>query len=201
MQPADAILEKVREVRSQFLQYDWSNRFALVANLTASYHQMVASENLIRVAIKESKSDWLTEYLERHLVEEADHAKWMARDLLEAGVVVDQTTIPVHVVEMVGSIYYLIYHKDPLALLGYMLVMESAPPPKQLIEALEMVHGKPLLRTVRFHAEHDPDHTDELKAIINSVPEEDRYIISQTAIQTAHYLGRISADLHKYTNN
>ena len=89
---------------------------------------MKASENLLVVAMQNTPEDTpLYEYFVRHLREEKSHELWLVEDLQSIGIDVSTTIVPREAVEMVGSIYYLIYHLDSSALLGYMFLMECFP--------------------------------------------------------------------------
>jgi hypothetical protein len=170
------------------------NREVLKANLVALYHTIKASENLLKVAIDNSTGG-LRRYFERHLDEERNHDKWLASDLETVGVKASQTVVPFVVVEMVGSVYYLIYHVSPVALLGYMFVLERLSFDLGYLAALEDIHGKDLLRTLRFHSEHDVDHADEMAQIIDSLPEDDKVLVRQVAGQTAVYIQRMIREI------
>lgn len=165
----------------------------LIRNLIFLYHVIVASENLLVVAAMSCKDQMLREYFERHLLEERDHAQWLAEDL--ASVEVDVRTMPIPPLarEMVGSIYYAIFHVDPAALLGYMKVLESWPLNEERLEQLERQYPASLLRTVRHHAQHDPAHIESLCAVINALPSDQRELIEHSRSMTHEYLLRAGA--------
>ena len=145
---------------------------------------MVASEHLLECAIEKEPS-W--QYLKDHLEEERGHAQWLAADLLTASIDVKKTLIPAVAMQMVGSIYYLIFHVDPAALLGYMWAMESSPLSLEDLVAAETEHGKDLMRTIRYHVTHDPHHASELLTEIKSLSKGRQALIYQTADQTAAF--------------
>lgn len=185
------VLEKeIKSVLHSYGRIDFHNRIALVANLTYLYHCMKASENLLKVASSQEHSEVLANYYAEHAGEEKDHNTWLRKDLTDAGLDPEYTTIPSTVVEMVGGLYYLVYHVEPAAVLGYLLLMEGNPIPMEVVEELEQLHGNSLMRTVRYHAEHDPEHLDQLRMVIENLPEHRKWIVSQTAVKSAHYFGR-----------
>jgi hypothetical protein len=186
----ELLQREVRQVMASYGMINLFDRLPLLANLVFVYHAIKASRNLCLVATEEEHDKDIVAYLEHHAEEEKDHDRWLREDLKSEGIDPEKTTIPASVVEMVGGLYYLIYHVEPAALLGYMLVMESFPLSKEVLESLETVHGTALLRTLRYHSEHDPEHSDTLKFVIEQLPEHRRWIVSQTAIKTAHYIGR-----------
>src|SRR5690348_11828589 len=119
-----------------------------ITNLVFLYHIMVASENLLRMAARETSDRKLREYFEKHLEEERDHAKWLAEDLNSVCVDVKKTEPPLLAIQMAGSLYYLIFHVHPAALLGYMQVLESWPMDKGRLLEVAQPYPKSLLRTV-----------------------------------------------------
>lgn len=159
----------------------------LVRNLVFLFHMMRASENLLVMAASQASGD-LREYFERHLEEERGHAQWLAEDLKSVGIIAERTQLPREAMEMVGSVYYLIFHADPVALLGYMSVLESWPLPEARLQEWEREYGTSLLRTVRYHAKHDPAHSAELQDIIEALPQEQRALVDQTRSLTLEYL-------------
>jgi len=184
------LLSHLYHVRQQFPAPDLTRRSAVLKNLVFLFHTMRASEQLLELAIETSEEGTpLRDYFARHLEEERGHHRWLAADLLSAGVDVTQTGIPLKAVEMVGTQYYLVRHLDPAALLGYMAHSECLPTPPGVVDELEAAHGKELLRTLRYHAEHDADHGRELLQVVDGLPGERQLIVLESALQSARYFG------------
>ena len=79
-------------------------------------------------------------------------------------------------------------HQHPAALLGYMAALECQPMPLEMVAELERLHGKPLLRTLRYHATHDQDHGEELMRVLAAVPDYLRALVLSNAQFTAMHL-------------
>lgn len=186
---ADDVKTAIKSVLSH-AGADLRVRSTLIANLVFLFHTTRASEHLLETAVAVSKDRPELAYYTEHLEEERGHHVWLADDLKLAGVDVAQTAIPRVAVEMVGSQYYLMHHVDPAALLGYMAVLECYPHDVAAIEELEGLHGKELLRTARYHAEHDIGHGQDIEATLNALPESSRLIVLQNAHQTATYIAQ-----------
>lgn len=179
--------EKVMNAAAQVMQhFPKLEGEAFVCNLLFMYHVIAASENLTRQAAERAEGS-LKDYFTQHLAEETGHEQWLAEDLLTAGIDVKKTAVAIEAVEMAGSQYYLINHVHPVALLGYMVVLECVPMPLERVEELEAAHGKELLRTLRYHAEHDIDHGADVLAVIDTLTDEQINLVTQSAVQTAHY--------------
>lgn len=155
----------------------------LIPNLIFLYHVIVASEKLLKEAIAKGDDSRLRNYFEHHLEEEKDHAKWLAEDLQCVGIDVTRTDAPLVAIQMVGSIYYLIFHSHSAALLGYMLVLESWPMNREKFSEMGRPYPNQLLRTLNYHMDHDPAHLRDLVDVISSVPEH-RKLISDVAAMT-----------------
>lgn len=147
----------------------------IVRNLKFVYSSVVATENLISCAIEQlvlvepsTYRDNILSYFVEHLEEERDHAKWLSDDLTTHGV--DISNCDEDAMFMIGAQYYMIHHKSPYCLLGYMAVVEGTPTPISEIEKLELVYGKKLFRFSRFHSIKDEEHKDDLFKYINNSP-------------------------------
>lgn len=168
-------------------------RSVLTKNLTFVHQVIVASEPLLYSALAvlppaehaDAFDAQLRTYLHQHAKEESDHADWLAEDLRSAGVDVAQQALSIDAIETVGAQYYLIRHAHPVALLGYMAFLECFPMSLARVEWLEQVHGKELLRTLKHHAEHDPDHGRDLLELIDQVPVGWQALVYNNGVQTA----------------
>lgn len=152
----------------------------MARNLCWLYQVMTGSENLMRVALDDA-CPTLRTYLEHHKGEEEDHAKWLADDLAEWGIDASEVPLMRSAAELVGIQYYLIFHRSPNALLGYMAVLEGFPFPLQVLEQLENIHGKEVLRCLRYHAENDIEHRKELFRVIDKINDP---VIFENAMRT-----------------
>lgn len=116
----------------------------------------------------------LERYYARHAEEERDHDAWLMEDLrhvgLDAAAVAAVVPKPV-VAQLSGAQYYWVLHHHPIALLGYILVLEASPPTDALIDRLRDASGCPeaAFRTLRLHCQLDPGHRDDLDAFLDSL--------------------------------
>lgn len=181
---AEDLKSRLEFIRSDFAKVDLADPSTFRSYMLLQYHLMVASENLLEVALQKSSGD-LETYLRQHLEEERDHARWMAEDLRCLGVEVSSTRACPDALNVAGSVYYSIFHESPATLLGYMAFLEFFPASEEHIEHLEELHGKAVMRTLRFHAVHDLDHGRDLMEMIDRVSEEDQMKLRDTAVHTA----------------
>ena len=139
-------------------------RAHFIAFLKFVHGLMRASGPLLELAVERS-SGALREYYKAHLAEEKDHADWLAEDmelLSEAPSQIDHAAAAT-----AGAQYYYLRHVGPHALLGYMAAMEFRPMSLADVESLETLYGAPAIRTLRYHATHDPEHAKELARVID----------------------------------
>ncbi|MFJ9631684.1 iron-containing redox enzyme family protein [Streptomyces sp. NPDC101175] len=140
----------------------------------------------------------LRSYLERHIEEERGHDDWLLDDLAAAGGdparTADRLPSPV-VAELVGAQYYWIEHHHPVALLGYIRVLEGNAPAPWLADRLAARTGLPAaaFRTVRAHAELDGGHLADLDALLDALPltPEHRTALAVSALRTADGVTRL----------
>ena len=157
----------------------------MLDHLAFWYQVILASEPLLRDAIAlldaSGEEDEFTlnlrDFYAKHLEDERDHAKWLLEDL-------QGHPINLHfgAVQLAGMAYYLIRHHHPVALMGYMLALEGVPIPMEYVEAVERDHGKAAARTLRHHAQEDPEHFKELQAF--PIPQEWKELVEATRKQT-----------------
>ena len=91
-----------------------------------------------------------------------------------------------------------ILHYHPVALLWYIAVTEGNAPTGDLIERLQAQTGLPesVFRTLRLHAEVDPDHQAALDAFIDCLPLDAGHerLLADSAIHTGARLADCLAD-------
>jgi hypothetical protein len=114
-------------------------------------------------------------YLAHHIREERHHDDWLLADLEAIGVRREQVLARMPsptVAALVGSQYYWIYHYHPVALLGYIAVLEGTPPVADHVEGVIKTTGLPrdAFRTILKHADLDPHHRDGLDRALDALP-------------------------------
>jgi pyrroloquinoline quinone (PQQ) biosynthesis protein C len=140
----------------------------------------------------------LASYLEQHIPEELDHDEWLLDDLEVVGVerstVLSRAPAP-SVAALVGAQYYWIFHYHPVALLGYIAVLEGYPPSLALIDGLVMSTGydRSAFRTLIAHSELDPGHSDELDELLDRLPltREQSGVVGLSAISTVRLIANV----------
>ena len=116
----------------------------------------------------------LIEYLRSHVLEEQGHDVWVLEDLETLGVTRNEIRCRMpspRVAELVGAQYYWIRHHDPVAILGYIAVLEGYPPTVQAVDDLVARTELPpaAFRTLRDHADVDHGHSAQLDQLIDSI--------------------------------
>src|SRR5215212_640831 len=73
----------------------------------------------------------VADYFETHIGEERGHDEWLLEDLVSLGVAREEVLArppSANVAALVGAQYYWIEHYHPVALLGYIALLEGYPP-------------------------------------------------------------------------
>ncbi|HET9171184.1 MAG TPA: iron-containing redox enzyme family protein [Actinospica sp.] len=133
----------------------------------------------------------LARYYARHAEEERGHDVWLLEDLAAAGAAAAALPEPL-AVELAGAQYYLVEHHHPVALLGYIAVLEGNAPAPWLADRLTARTGLPeaAFRTLREHAELDGGHRAELAELLDTLAltPTQRAAIGANAIRSADLL-------------
>jgi hypothetical protein len=135
----------------------------------------------------------LAAYLTDHIEEEVNHDIWTVDDLESAGfdcsALLEQISLP-DVAGMIGAQYYWIRHHHPLAVLGYLAILEGRPPNPTHIDRIQRETGlhQDIFRTYRMHGDFDPHHREELWALIDRLPLSpgQTSLMSISAFHTSH---------------
>ena len=181
---------RIRELYPEYL-------FATHCVVRASVPLMETARRRALELDRDPVSVALAEYLAEHEDEERDHDEWLLDDLELLGV--DRPAILARppsptIAAAVGSQYYWILHYHPVALLGYIAVLEGYPPSPELVDDLIARTGHPpeAFRTLRAHAELDPGHRQELDDLLDRLPltREQSEAVGLSALASAHAMAR-----------
>lgn len=170
--------------------------FCIHSIIRASVPLMEAArDRAASLAAKEPVAASLAEYLGQHVNEERHHDDWLLDDLEVLGISREtvRSRVPSPTVaSLVGSQYYWIHHYHPVAVLGYIAVLEGNPPLESHIAEVIERTGLPerAFRTFIKHARLDPHHRDDLDSALDAMPltEEHETLIAISALETQHLL-------------
>lgn len=161
-----------------------------------------AARRCVELAPGDPVAEPLEWYLERHVEEERGHDAWLLEDLAVAGG--DPTEaigrLPsAAVADLAGAQYYWIEHHHPVALLGYIRVLEGNAPAVRLADHLAARTGLPdaAFRTVREHAELDGGHLADLDDLLDALPlsSAQQTALAVSALRTADGVTRLFSHL------
>jgi pyrroloquinoline quinone (PQQ) biosynthesis protein C len=116
----------------------------------------------------------LESYLKLHLEEEVGHDRWLLDDICSLGYepqeVLQAPPCP-GVVALVGAQYFWMSHIHPVAVMGYLILMEGYAPLVEQLDAIQAHTGLPssAFRCLRAHADDDPGHLADLNATLDAM--------------------------------
>jgi len=149
----------------------------------------------------------LASYLEQHIPEEMHHDEWILDDLEVLGLARAETLAripPVSASLLVGAQYYWIEHVHPVALLGYIAVLEGTPPDTGYFSRILGRAGIPeaAASNIFRHAKLDPRHRDDLDAALDSLPltEYHHSLLGISAFQTIEALARVAEEAYLFAD-
>jgi Iron-containing redox enzyme len=144
----------------------------------------------------------VADYCARHIPEERHHDEGVLRDLEVLGVTRESVALRVPsptMAALIGAQYYWILNVHPVALLGYLEVLEGEPPVAEFLEQVIQRSGLPraAFRTYFQHADVDRKHRDDLREALDRMPltREHTNILAISAFQTVELVRRIFEEL------
>jgi hypothetical protein len=144
----------------------------------------------------------VADYCARHIPEERHHDEGVLDDLGVLGVsresVLRRIPSPA-MAALIGAQYYWILNVHPVALLGYLEVLEGEPPVSEHLEEVIQRTGLPrkAFRTYFQHADVDRKHRDDLHEALDrmSLSREHESLLAISAFQTVGLVRQIFEEL------
>ncbi|WP_051900974.1 iron-containing redox enzyme family protein [Streptomyces aureus] len=140
----------------------------------------------------------LARYLRAHAEEERGHDDWLLADAAATGTAPAELTDgvpPPHLAALVGAQYYWVEHSHPVALLGYIAVLEGNAPAPGLAGRLARLTGLPdeAFETVRLHLDLDDGHSADLDLLLDRLPLDaaQRSLVAVSALHTVASLAEL----------
>lgn len=141
----------------------------------------LARDRAIELAATDPVAAGLAPYLAQHEQEERGHDGWLLEDLGKLGIseamALEALPSP-HVAGMVGAQHYWVRHTHPVAILGYLAVLEGEPPEEAFFVEAARKCGldEGAFSTLRYHARVDRGHWQDLLDLFDALPLEPRHL-------------------------
>ena len=143
----------------------------------------------------------LAPYLREHAEEEDGHDAWLLEDLERCGVarerVLERIPYP-SAAAMAGTQYFWVRHVHPVAVLGYLAVLENPASPEFLERVAERAGIPPdAMSTHMRHARLDVTHVAEFDAMLDGLPlgGRDVDVLTTSAVSAVAQLDAFFADV------
>jgi hypothetical protein len=164
-----------------------------------------AVDRLLAMTSVDPLSAPLIGYFVQQIPQETGHDNWLLEDLEALGCAraeILSRMPPPTVAALVGAQYYWIFHHHPVALLGYILVVESETPRVELVDRTVAETGLPreAFRSFFRHAVLEPAHNDALDRLLDSLPlsREQRGLIGVSVIQTSNMIAHAAEEILEF---
>lgn len=158
--------------RGAYLEYLWTVYWIVRASVPLMRAALAGAGEL---GDRDPVAKGLSAYLPGHIEEEMHHDEWLLEDVERLGL--DRTVVTgrapsASIASLVGPQYYWIQHAHPVALMGYIGVLEGSPPVDTAVDRLADRTGFPpeAFRTLREHSSLDPHHLDEFNRTLDELP-------------------------------
>jgi len=199
----------LREARREFWDHPAAARmfpgllFRMHCEARSTVHLLeTAAVELERAAASDPVAPRVRAYFRELAAEERGHDDWLLEALEALGVPradVRARIPPATVAAVVGAQYYWMYHHHPIALLGFVKIVEGEPSTAAQIAWAVENKGLPpaAFRYHLAHVELEPLHNAKLDRLLDSLPlsPEHEAIIGVSAARTAHLLAQSTREL------
>ncbi|MGC2111624.1 MAG: iron-containing redox enzyme family protein [Candidatus Korobacteraceae bacterium] len=186
---------RLREIYPEFLFRNHSVIRASVPLMKAAAEACEKKQN------SDALAGGMLPYFQKHIPEETGHDEWVLDDLETLGFrredVLKRMPSP-FAAALVGAQYYWIRHVHPVALLGFIAVLEGTPPDVEFFEATADRIGVPrrAFSNLLLHGKLDPQHRDDLDHALDALPltESHHALMGVSAFQTINLLTRVAGE-------
>jgi len=199
--PMDLVAEqlwshpRLREIYPEFLFQNHSVIRCSVPLMKA------AAERCEKMLDRDPIAEGMLAYLRQHIPEETGHDEWVLDDLETLGYkreeVLQRIPSP-SAAALAGAQYYWIRHVHPVALLGFIAVLEGTPPDVEFFEQTADRIGVPrrAFSNLLLHGKLDPQHRDDLDHALDALPltEDHHTLMGISAFQTVSLLTRVASE-------
>lgn len=147
----------------------------------------------------------LIDYFTQQIPQETGHDGWLLEDLEALGMPRQETLArmpPPTVAALIGAQYYWIRHHHPIALLGYIAVVESETPTLELVEHTVRRTGLPkeAFRNFSRHAILEPSHNQALDRLFDTLAlsPEQTGLIGVSITQSANMIAQAAEEILEF---
>ena len=186
---------RLREIYPEFL---FRNHSVIRSSVPLMKAAAKASEKLLD---SDPIAEGMLAYFQKHIPEETGHDEWVLDDLATLGY--DRSEVlrrlpPPSAAALAGAQYYWINHVHPVALLGFIAVLEGTPPDVEFFEATADRIGLPrrAFSNLLLHGKLDPQHRDDLDNTLDALPltEAHHALMGVSAFQTIGLLTQVAEE-------
>lgn len=185
-----ALNQSVSLLQNSYESLPWDNKEFYANYLAQTFYYVRHSTRLLATSagrLSYEKEQHLHLRFLKHLSEEANHERLAVNDLKFLGHNVADYPELNATRFFYETQYYKIEHKDPLALMGYILYLEvlaqNVCPP--LAKKLSEIYGKKAVTFLLVHGEEDPHHVDEANKLLASLAPPALEVITENLLQSS----------------
>ena len=186
---------RLREIYPEFLFRNHSVIRSSVPLMKA------AAEECEKRLGRDEIAEGMLAYFRKHIPEETGHDDWVLDDLETLGYRREEVLKripPPSAAALAGAQYYWIRHVHPVALLGFIAVLEGTPPDVAFFESTADRIGVPrrAFSNLLLHGKLDPQHRDDLDRTLDALPLTDQHhaLMGISAFQTINLLTRVASE-------
>lgn len=196
------------EVDTALQRFPWHERRAYGDWLAQTYYYVRHSTRLLASAAarfaQDERGQALHQRFGKHIGEEDRHELLALHDLEALNLRIDQFEERDATRMFYEPQYYKVEHQDPLALFGYILLLEAAAASSGnwILARTDPLYGRAAGTFLRVHAEDDVQHLERAFAALEGISSEQERIVTLNLRQSASaYLGILDVLSRSYSTS
>jgi len=183
--------QSMLEIRAAIRAFPWSDRAAYGDWLAQTYHYVKHSTRLLAAAAArfptDEAGDALHHRFAKHMAEEKKHELLCLHDLKALDFPLGAFPELPATRTFYASQYFEVEHEDPMALFGYILVLEvtSVREGDWVHARVAEAHGEKTAAFVKLHAAEDVEHVEKALHALTAATDPQKELVRRTMRQTA----------------
>lgn len=182
----------LEEIGKTAANFPWEDREHYIMWLRQTYAFVCHSTRLLSLTAALAKNEDIHHRFMDHSLEEKAHERLLERDFKSLDAKIEDYQELLSTMGIYQIQYYWVQHVDPIALFGYVLLLEglAVEVGGEVYKRAKQAFGESACNFIRIHVAADEDHLPKAFKALENCPPEQLEIIEKALYATAHFYHR-----------